>query len=1045
MPRLLTPIEKLIHRIMREFPKKKLLGDIAINDDEFQLLVDYFRGKYRHMYISGQHHVIDPILSLALIQIGIRYYDGNFWSHVKRILNARDFNANHQGWLGMTFVETMRQYGKLQLENNRVDSILMHGFVSNYYAENFFNFLFAFYSIDLERDLNRLDRLTMDELVGIIKRNDNTGRTYWLVEHTADAVRNNTRGSKIRIRRYLKLIDKAFWGEQLPENSQNRLVAQFIKWEELSDDFQAERNRYIGSAGQRKKRFSAPFIRYFPRTQVFKLILPAQIVRFQDIEDLHWLITLNGERHNISLNPYECEQGVTGYKTDELSFSLSKDTLFSRISAELINNGTRLRSFKIPDASIRFFDSDGDNLQIESLFPGQVFSFSIPEFLPESEAIIETEHIGNLVCTHFSFMLGDILRLPNCKPISIGRRLQDGLLPRGVVEEAIADSCLPVYAAIPSVFFRTSPKRIPGTAIKVNGKTFRVYDVCGLIRGVTKIDLLDNSNENGYLINLVYFGCNQDGLYDVSIDIPNEYSSRHWRFALIKKLSFRFEDAPYIFKPRGTILLNNVSGFTSNSGVPLEMVDDCCYHNFEIVAGESFLHLSYQGIDVGFEIPALSYKFGEGIWQTAAHIDIWHSSFPSKVYIKYCGNSIKFLLDSDNDESGSCVKAFKKIRSKDLFECDLSPFLSWIGRNKTRYQIYIDLPGNAKPIPFLGVITKSVLLSGVLRGDFQKNRIIGEFNILGMADYYADLFHNGICLAEKVPLTNGLLVIESELESGRYEVHIFETEEDDSGFGDQVFYEIGKKELDLLDPYDLTGKSFAIRSIRPAEDDSSYLLLRCSYRVEFIRLVSNENKHLYQGKMVVFDSSNSILATFKVEVDFFDFDNLEHTYITFYDGEAPTEFLYDESKGRIVKQEERRLTKPQAYRRYKRSLFPEDYIFEIDFIDVDEETEDRDDASYNNLVVCPLLPASVFGAGKPIDTAIEKMGLSIRTYNCLHRARILGSLDISGTTFWGLLKVRNLGRRGIDEIVSKMQSLGYTEWVQAVFREREQLEKNKWR
>ena len=98
----------------------------------------------------------------------------------------------------------------------------MHAFVTNKYAGRFFDYLYAFYSIDLDRDISRLDRDTMRSLVETIKKNDNTGRTYYLVEHTAEAVRQNERGAKTRIRyyRFRTCLPCAFW----PRGIQGRLL-----------------------------------------------------------------------------------------------------------------------------------------------------------------------------------------------------------------------------------------------------------------------------------------------------------------------------------------------------------------------------------------------------------------------------------------------------------------------------------------------------------------------------------------------------------------------------------------------------------------------------------------------------------------------------------------------------------------------------------------------------------------------------------------------------------------------------------------------------
>ncbi len=1051
MALLLTPTDKLFRRIEKEFTKKKLIGDISISDEEFSLLLQHLRNKFYYMYRSGQHQLIDRPLCVALVQIGIRYYDGNYWSHVGKLINSPLFNSNHQGWLGSSYIMTMRQYEKLELGyGSNVTSILMHGFVSNYYSDNFFNFLFAFYRIDLDRDLSRLDRWMMNNLTDAIRRNDKTERTYWLVEQTADAVRNNIRGSKVRIRRYLKLIDKAFWGDDLPVNSNNRLIKQFLRWKDSSDIFQNERNQFSGSSAHSKKSYSSPYLKFSPDSGAFQLVLPPQLLRFQEYTDLYWSITVNGIYKRIYLNPYS-DKGITGYKTDECFVTILQKDVLGDISAELSNSGFQVKTFRdIRRDSIRFFDESGYYIRPEMLSQGRVYAFSPLDYTPDSAAMVSSERFGELLCSSFEFLTGDIVLLPDGKTISVGGRPKEGLLPRGILDGAVAlleDEKIPLYSAVPRIIIKTSINHLAGTAVIVNGKKLKIAKNNTLLTGVSEFNLFEHGAEKGYIIDLKYFGCTDNGVYNVHVDIPNEYANRDWKFTFLRGLSYRFEGGPYVFNSRGTLCILRIPELTASQGITSTKNGEYNNYDFEIVPGEPYVRLDYKSLTVCFEIPALSYKFGDGAWQTTPHIDIWHTDFQPKLLIRYPGDRIKVMLDADSDEDpDSHARVFSKIKSKDLFECDLTPFQSWFGRNQTRRQIYIDLMDGTKPVQFLGIITKSVLLTGTLHVDFQKSRLIGEFDIIGKAVYYADLIYNDYIIAEKIPLTDGMLVVESELETGKYDVHVFEAEDDDSGFGEPAYYEIGQKSLDLLNSANLSGKSIAIRTIKPVADASSYLPLHCSYRVEKISLIAKEDRHLYRGKMVVSDSLSiagqpeRVLATFPVQVDFYDLNRINRAYITFFDEDTPTEFLYDEARCRIVKHEEISLSKSQAYRRYKRSLYPEEYVFEIEFIDLENETEDCDDRFYNNMIQQPIKPiismvTSMKTSMKKSGTPITEMGFSIRTFNALHRAGIDDSDSISRKDFNGLTRIRNLGYNGIQEIIGKMQALGYSSWVNQVTHE----------
>ena len=93
--KVITSTEKLIKRINREFDKKKLIGDILIDDREYSLLVEYFRKRYQYLINSYTHIVIDPILATVLVQIGIKRYDSDYWGNVGAELGLDYLPSSH--------------------------------------------------------------------------------------------------------------------------------------------------------------------------------------------------------------------------------------------------------------------------------------------------------------------------------------------------------------------------------------------------------------------------------------------------------------------------------------------------------------------------------------------------------------------------------------------------------------------------------------------------------------------------------------------------------------------------------------------------------------------------------------------------------------------------------------------------------------------------------------------------------------------------------------------------------------------------------------
>jgi len=61
---------------------------------------------------------------------------------------------------------------------------------------------------------------------------------------------------------------------------------------------------------------------------------------------------------------------------------------------------------------------------------------------------------------------------------------------------------------------------------------------------------------------------------------------------------------------------------------------------------------------------------------------------------------------------------------------------------------------------------------------------------------------------------------------------------------------------------------------------------------------------------------------------------------------------------------------------------------------------------------------------KVFEMTIEELDLSVRSYNCLKRAGINTVEDLTNKTEEDMMKVRNLGRKSLEEVLQKLQVLG---------------------
>ena len=65
------------------------------------------------------------------------------------------------------------------------------------------------------------------------------------------------------------------------------------------------------------------------------------------------------------------------------------------------------------------------------------------------------------------------------------------------------------------------------------------------------------------------------------------------------------------------------------------------------------------------------------------------------------------------------------------------------------------------------------------------------------------------------------------------------------------------------------------------------------------------------------------------------------------------------------------------------------------------------------------------GKEKALEMTIEELELSVRSFNCLKRAGINTVEDLINKSEDEMMKVRNLGRKSLEEVVAKLDSLGF--------------------
>lgn len=817
--------ERLARRIKRDFLKCTYIGDISINEEEYAILKQFLLHGYHKILTSASHEIIDPLFAVALVQIGIRHYDGRFWPYVKKELGSERIPQNQQNWIGTSFYKTLLKYKKFHVgENEFMNNILLHCFITKYYADDLFDFLFTYYQLDLLRDLSRNDKKMRNYLMKSMSKGEVTARAYKIKKHTADAVLANPKGCKIRIGRILRFMDNALFYDLYPINSQNRIAQLFCKWAKSSQKFDIEKKRTRGLTHAGEKRFSTPYIHFDTKRECFYLIFPQQYIHLEDNEEIpriDWKVNIGEDTKELSTSPDSC---VTGCKTEKIeTFILPPKSLLNEVNIELWKNGSeRIRRFKIRSDSVRFFDSDWDMIDSETyakyLPVGNAFAFCSPgkALLSDSDSVVASEKKLGYDLYTLKLEKGDILRLPDGKAKSVGKPLEEGILSQNLVFDACAidsNTEYPIYRSVPSVYFRMTPAQENGTLIIINGTKHR-FDTEKCIR----FDADEETAEKGYLIKLRDL-ISVDGIYDMLIDVPNSRKERRFSFAFLSGFSYRFENAPYIFQEKGTIVFSENSRIRNAEALMSSYISR---FDFDFLPNQDYLlflcDTDNKPIRIRISIPVLKWKFDNEEWKICHPEEIWHKEFPKMIYIKYPGEEITFSMSptmsetlAEDDENNSFSATFNKNKENQMFECDTRKMISWFGSEDIKRTLHLII--NDVQIPFANILIKSYIEScNIVRDSYDRvDRV--TITVYSKETSYVDIYRD-----EKLVLEKSLInrtkeyTIPSFTENRKYVVCLYTKEYDDFGSGDDLFDLCDKKEYIYNDLGNITNQTIRIFS-----------------------------------------------------------------------------------------------------------------------------------------------------------------------------------------------------------------------------------------
>ena len=907
----------LRNRIVREFRDVTLLSEIEISDKDFDILKAYFRNKYIHIRRNSKSSFVDILFSVMMIQIGVRFYETSYWSQVAGIIGVKDIDQSNRTWAGGTVTKTLLAFGKpVFSENEYVANILMHSFITDPYSIRFFDYLFLYYVKDFGRDISGIQEADIEYICDSIV-NPYAKRKQLISNYIAMSVRGAKEYCKDIIRKTLCMMDHSFWDEPYDENVlEGRLRERFDDWKDVSEFYQPERKKHQESE-KRKRHFRSPHFHWNIERDSFEIILPPQLIHVHnDVElpNVFWFIVADDTQK------LQCRlvEGYSGYKTEEICLKINAKALHKRYAFLLFSNNNLIRGFNIDKYEILFFDENGKWMKGEALEEGKTFAFGSATSELTSEALLHQSYHNGLKLYELNFHNGDFVCVKDEENYYVGKVPNTGISNDEVMANVFAiqnHRHIPICKAMPKVIIDVLDGQYGGTAILVNGS----------INKLSEAEFIDvrfgkTSDKKYYFIDVRSLSGIREGYNNLLIDYPGTSKKLIAEYYYAPDLQFDFPDSPYIFKEKGILRINRV---VHNNIIDLcqKAYDSEIRFNIKDTLDGTFVIESQQGLSLVFMVPTLLYSWDGILWEFRKPEDIWHTELKHILYMKYPDQEVALCVIGKEETS---TQVYRK-HVDGIFVCDLTKLKTYFARGKIVETI--QFVADVNTIPIIRVIQKSFLQSVSLKVDFIDGSIVGVFSIVGRNTYYADLYCEEVCVAEKIPIIEGKATFNVAVQTADYTVKLYEVE-DDFGF-DEEFELVGEKRYALFNPSDLIGGCMRINSIC---HDAIILTPYPEYKY-YLFLERQLQQGLYEG-MLVGTFYKRVQYASKAEIRMIalnNYDQVRITRLTYENKEAC--FLFRTDKGALL-DSKNKARKPQ----FEVILRPFQDIWNVDIISSSAET-----------------------------------------------------------------------------------------------------------
>lgn len=911
-----------------------LLGQVEVSEQDYNELLNFTREKIMNLSMNTISIMPDLFLSITLVQIAIREYErGNFWQYFLEVLEM-NVSAAKRNYLGQIFMKTLREHNLFHIDsdersnNQYVQNILAHAFVTNNYLEGYFDFIYSFYDRNLLRqipetideEINELKDFmqnvqSQDDYIQLENTEHHTSKAYRLLKSTRYVLAQVDIEDTCRlIIDHLKMLDVYYYEDILPSKN-DRFSSAFGSWvETIQNDV---RNRTFHRSRNVSGSYSrSPYLEIDKRQEKAYLVIPEQKFRDSEISGQASFVnvSIKGNLETYKLSLYHA-YGVI--KSEVLRIEL--DSLFSEIDIEINNT----RTFQIVDKDYRIFSEEWTELKQFKV--GPCFLLTSKDSNVRSDYPL-TKEASKQWDEYFIMVKEDTVVYVDHTPLSIVGEFS---------EQTLFDSCEDYYvldsyeqkiqhtSKHPMVSFKVEKSLIDRTFLWINEERYQIDKT----DNASILEFPNDHEHYGVSVAIEGLVLELDGEYAIFLDEPGKNKRLLCRYVLLTELVCK---------------VKNKHRFTSNGIAQIILAGEyettplnCTQvgtHLYEVdmkeglIGGEFILRLNGSKYTIHVPTQVFKYKF----------YDVWYYDRPDYFWYKKLTNELILCLPGVSKASVYMNKDLTHLIEgeevgENLFKFDISSFIHEITGSNSPWNnlniLYTD--SSEKWFFFLKILNRTFI--NYLYLEEEENQVALCVDYIGDADVFVKVINanDDSIVVDRLEVDNGKNVIPQLNSQDLYTVECYMSES--NGFFDTKDTLLhGYKRLGMINPSDISNCRIHIKSMKFKDE---VINSRYGYIIRNLEKVGVDD---YIGRMYeVFKrkgKSYSRVAFERVRVQFSElFSATPLFYLYVEDGEDWVYFYYDQQTDQLLSSEHELLNSKGSRSKYDRfiELYEDDMTYEI--------------------------------------------------------------------------------------------------------------------